>query len=353
MIVKQNSLKDLAELVSSKGDPYKILEEQLGSSVAEYRRKWKLAGRGELQLQYPLHLNIELVYGCNLKCEFCAFSGSLDDPKHQVRRGKRISFEKYCEIIDEGVKRGLCSVSLNGYNEPLIQQDIAEYIKYARQAGVIDVSLHTNALLLTEQISRGLIDSDLSMIMFSIDGFTKQTYEKVRQGSSYDTVMQNVLRFLELKKQSGRVLPLTRVSFVKNKVNIEELNDFVHFWDGKIDFIILQSFGNPFVYHEGYDQMEQIYRLDDNPFENCFQPYRRLSIASNGNVLPCCSYYGLENVVGSIYNNSIYDIWNNSQMKTLRKTVNQDMPLACKKCRMSVVSKDYAISNMAMQQESV
>ncbi len=352
MTNKPHDLTDLDKALSSKGDPYDLLEAQLGPAVREYRRKWKLAGKGRLELDYPLHLNIELLYGCNLRCEFCALSKPMQNIKNKTCRGKSISFDKYREIIDEGVAHGLASVALNGFNEPLLQQEIADYATYAATAGVVEVSLHTNAMLLTEDMSSQLLDSGLNIIMFSIDAFSKESYDQIRTGGDYETAVTNVLRFLEMKKQRRSVLPLTRTSFVMTKINYEEIEDFVAFWDEHVDYIMLQGFCNPLVGHDCYDEIEDHFRLEDQPFNTCFLPWQRLSIGADGAVMPCCSYFGLEMPVGNIYESSVHQIWSSDAMDRVRQTVNADtgsQPLSCRKCRRSAVGREYAAEALCLE----
>ncbi len=343
MTTKTHDLKDLDQALSSKGDPYETLAQHVSPAVREYRRQWALAGKGELLPDFPLHLNIEIVYGCNLRCEFCAHSRPDRNIKNKTCRGKRLSFEQYKRIIDEGRERGLCSVALNGFNEPLLQKDIAKYIRYAADSGILEVSLHTNAVLLTEEMSRSLLDSGLNIIMFSIDAFSDETYSQIRRGGDYSTVVQNILTFLELKRQSGQVLPLTRASFVMTKLNAHEIDDFVAFWDEKTDYVMLQGFCNTFIDEEGYDHIEDRYRLEDQPFETCHLPWQRLSIAADGAVLPCCSYFGLEMTVGNIDDSSLHEIWHNASMQRMRETVNsiEHRPYPCEKCRLATVGRDY------------
>ena len=157
----------LAKSLCYENDPYKIIEKELGPAVRGYRRNWERAGKRAVLFKYPLHLNLELTYGCNLRCQFCLLSSPALKESYKARPTDKISFKKYCQIIDEGVKNGLCSVALNGINEPLLQGDIVKYINYARKSGILDVTLHTNGLLLTKKLSLGLINSGLTIIMFS------------------------------------------------------------------------------------------------------------------------------------------------------------------------------------------
>lgn len=317
---------------------YKILEKELGLSYSGYRKKWKSSGKGEINLKYPLHINFELNFGCNLKCEFCTYSMDIKKWKYKIEPKKKISFEKYCEIIDEGVIHGLCSVCLNGNNEPLLKKDICKYIDYAIEKGILEVSLHTNGLLLDRKKTEKILNSKLTTIMFSIDAFNERTYKETRNGD-YCLLLKNINYFIEQKNKLKKKFPLTRVSFFKNKINIKELDDFRNYWKDKVDCIEIQSFCNLFMGTNKLRKINKRYYLENSLFENCFEPYRRLSIQNNGNVFPCCSTYGNEVVVGNIYNNSIYNIWNNDKMKKMRMEVENNIfdnhPKGCIKCKKS------------------
>ena len=66
-------------------------------------------------------------------------------------------------------------------------------------------------------------------------------------------------------------------------------------------------------------------------------------ITCDGNVMPCCSGYGLELVVGNIYQDSISNIWNGKKMKEFRLAVNaktEEQPEPCRKCRASVKGRE-------------
>ena len=108
----------------------------MGYRIKRYREEWDESLNGKI-FDYPLHLNFELTAGCNLKCGMCLHSLLIKDWSYKVDIKKNISFKKYCEIIDEGIKYGLCSIELNGINEPLFKKDIYRYILYAKQKGIL------------------------------------------------------------------------------------------------------------------------------------------------------------------------------------------------------------------------
>ena len=316
--------------------PEETLSSELGDKYDRYREYWSRSSKGELVSNFPIHLHLELFYGCNFRCPMCILSVPLKSRPYKEEPSKKITFEKYCEIIDEGVKHGLCSIQLSGTNEPLLLKDIAKYIRYAKKAGVIDIYIITNASLLTPEKSREIIEAGLTQVKFSIDSINKKTYEKIRVGGNFEQTIANINEFLDIKKTMGRKLPVTRVSFVKTKQNIQEVDAFVDYWADKVDYVTIQQLFNPFTNSDKISEFEESLRADGALLEKCYMPYQRAFVRNNGDILPCCSIFGIEIPVGNIYEKSIYEIWNSKNMSELRHDVNGPadvMPLACKKCR--------------------
>ncbi len=326
-------------IIYKKSKPEDVLAAKFGERYVEYRKKWERASRCELVQEYPLHLNFELFYGCNLRCPMCVYSIPASQRNYKVEPEKRVPFEKYREIIEEGVRHGLCAVQLSGLNEPLLQRDLIKHIDYAAGAGIIDIFIITNATLLTPEISKGLLESGLTQIKFSIDSASKETYEKIRVGANFEKTINGINTFLELKKKMRKTLPITRVSFIKTKENISEVDDFVAYWADRVDYITIQNLANPFLGSEKYEEFEDSFRTEGATLAECPMPYQRMFIRNNGDILPCCSSYGYEIPVGNIYENMIYEIWNSELMKQLRKSINGPsgrQPLPCRKCRQAI-----------------
>ena len=59
---------------------------------------------------------------------------------------------------------------------------IGDFIRYAKQKGILEVIINTNATNLTLQMSKDLIDAGLDYMIYSFDGGSKETYEKMRPG---------------------------------------------------------------------------------------------------------------------------------------------------------------------------
>jgi radical SAM protein with 4Fe4S-binding SPASM domain len=314
---------------------YKIMEEKIGDGVRRYRNLWETVSKHKVVLPYPLHLNLELTGGCNLQCEFCVHGSSLSGYKYSPK--SIIEYSDYCKIIDDGMTKGLCSIELNGINEPLFKKDIHKYISYAKKSGILEISLHTNALLLDEEFCYSLIESGLTLIMFSVDAISSDIYSVIRSGpgSDYLKMRKNILLFLDIKKKMGEQFPFTRVSFVDTKINNHEKESFINYWRDKVDLVSISSFINPFIITDKGEEIEKKYRVPVISNRICSDPYQRLLVRNNGDICPCCSFFSSEMPFGNIKQDSIEDVWMGEDMMQLRHELNSSLEKrnsSCKKC---------------------
>ncbi len=326
-------------------DPDQILAEIKGPRYVEYRRRWEKAGDLELIQNYPIHIDFELQYGCNFQCPSCILQIDKKEfaPEHPYNidnRRKKVTFEKFCGIIDEGVQHGLFSITLNVNNEPLLTKDIDQYIRYAAQKGVVDIIMLTNASLLTQDMSHRLMVSGLTKLYFSLDAIREETYKVVRKGGDFKKTMTNIHYFLDLKKKMNLRIPVTRTSLCRSKLNSAEADEFLEYWKDKVDFVDIQSYISPFYEYSNYAASEQMLQVDNQrikQFGPCSQPYRRLTIYNDGSVHPCCNWEGAKLVIGDIFSDTVYNIWNSETMKKYRGLINHEdesqTPKACQTCR--------------------
>ena len=334
-IINQHVRKDSSELVRTYADrdPNEILSEIIGPEFDEYRRAFEAATNFELETKVPLHIDFEINYACNLKCPTCIFDLPIDQRPTEPAKGlgRKLSMEAFQKVIKEGVPLGLRSIGVTYYNEPFLRKDCLDMIEWAMDNGIIDVHLSTNATLLNDELSNRILKLKIPRFSFSLDGVSKETFEKVRKGANRDEVYKNINRFLELKKQGGYQLPLTRVAFVRSILNEHELDDFNEYWKDKADYIAIQEY---VTMTPGQSHLKPKSHQSSVDFK-CPQPNQRLIIRSDGVALPCCISYGTELPMGNIQDKTLEEIWNSEKMVDLRQMHKegryQDNP-TCKKC---------------------
>lgn len=119
------------------------------------------------------------------------------------------------------------NIHLQGWGEPLLSPDIFEMIHMAK-AKHCSVSLTTNGVKVTPDISKRLIREGLDIIAISIAGATKETHERIRCGSNFEQLVENIKGLSDLKARMKSKTPKIVISFLMTKTNYEELPDIVH-----------------------------------------------------------------------------------------------------------------------------
>ena len=302
-----------------------MLTDVLGERYASYRRLWNRVTR-ECVPAFPIHLDVEVNDKCNKSCIMCP-RNTRHHPNinYAINTGSVLDFQTYQKIIDEGAEKGLMSVNLGAFGEPLLHKDVFRMVNYAHQLEIIDSRIITNGLLL-HRFTEDIFTSGLVNLFVSLDAFYPETYYKVR-GSGFEQIKSNLLNFIAEKERRKSMLPIVRVSFVKMNVNTAEEEKFVEFWRDKVEIIDVQL----------YDDFNfDVTRPVDKSLKkkwNCRSPWHRMSVLANGNILPCCNFYGWNIPIGNVFENSIEEAWNSDKMAGVREGILRDSSNNCSICQ--------------------
>lgn len=306
-----------------KGDSYDL-------DWIDYRTKWINNPKQFIVGNYPIHLDIELNTSCNLKCPFCFQSKGLI-------HAENMRLERVKLIIDDAVKNGVCSIKFNYRGEPLLYPHLPEIVAYAKEKGVIEVMINTNATLLTAEKAKRLIDSGLDLLSCSIDATTEKVYDKIRVGGNFYETCKNVVATQVLKRLKKSSTPIVRVQMVEQELNVHQVDDFVDFWREYVDEISVVDFKDV----EGKDEDATVL-----PDWYCSQLWQRLFVLVDGDIVPCCRAIQGKNekllVLGSVYErkDAIKKVWNGIKMKHLRKIHQNGKSHLIKMCRSCGLRKE-------------
>ncbi len=181
---------------------------------------------------------VEVTNQCNLNCATCMRNvwqveyGQMDLKTFgQVMVGIE-SFSPRPEIF------------LGGYGEPLSNPDCLTMIELAKSRG-LRVSLITNGILLTEAISKTLVELQLDMLWVSLDGASPECYADVRLGNELPHVIDNLKKFRSARikrygESSWHGYPRLGIAFVAMKRNINDMSEVIRFGTslGALEFSI-------------------------------------------------------------------------------------------------------------------
>lgn len=290
-------------------------ESSLPMEYWQYRDKWETYPSQKIVSSFPIHLDIEATSDCNLLCTMCPRTEMIE--KNIFWEIKRFDLGLYKRIIDDGVSLGLCSVKFNYLGEPLLNNKIYEMISYAKEKGVIDVMLNTNATALTEANGIRLLDSGIDKLFFSFDSPNPERYNEIRKGADYNEVLSNIKRFINLRNKRGLIKPFTRVSMVLMQENKHEWPAFKKLFESIVDSVAYVDYLD-----HGIQSNKEKTVVDIGSRKSSFccpQLWQRVFIHPDGVATACCIDSNRELVVGNVLKQSIEEIWKGGEYQNLRK----------------------------------
>lgn len=185
---------------------------------------------------FPKQIIIETTGFSNMKCIHCGH-------KTMKRKKGNMDINLYKKIIDEiALKAPETEVWLTLYGEALLLRYKLYYmIKYAREKGLKYLILNTNGMLLDDEMINLILESGLDRFIFSLDGFTRETYNSIRVHGDKDTVYGNVLNLIAEKNEKGLEKPYIEVQYSVMDENEDELKDFIDYWSKHDVFIKIRE----------------------------------------------------------------------------------------------------------------
>lgn len=327
----------------------------------------------------PQSLYVDVSNRCNIKCLICPYHWNGQDMRKADVMPKEIFFKVGRELFPTAR-----TVYLFGGGEVFLHPEWDELFDFATQWSFLPV-ISTNGMPLNERRTRALVDAG-TQLRISFDGGTPATFNRIREGADFHTVVKNIRRLVsyrDAERPGGRFL--LRFSVTAYDENIREAVRIVELAAElgveQVVFHHLMTDRNPLAGHElshfpelsdetfaaalerGADlglhvQAPPPFRADaadtpdagraaaalarmpgnrHAPYFNyplgpaesyvCRVPWVEAWIKPNGNVAPCCMI-AQEVKLGSVAVETFLSVWNGGPYRELRETVNSPRPPA-------------------------
>ena len=154
-----------------------------------------------------------------------------------------LSFEEIQTVVKASAALGVNKVRLTG-GEPLLRRDLEQLISLIRDIdGIDDISMTTNASLLTKARAQSLRDAGLKRLNVSLDAMDDETFTKVNDvGISVKTVLEGIANAAAVNFDSIKVNMV-----VKKGLNDHSILPMARFFHGTgqiLRFIEFMDVGN-------------------------------------------------------------------------------------------------------------
>lgn len=305
----------------------------------------------------PIKMDYEVSNKCNFRCSMCLLQEVID------RVPPTMKYTEFEKSIEE--QFGLVEVKLQGLGEPLLNADFFKMVDICVSKDIWVRTITNGSLLHLNDNYKKLIDGKVGEISVSIDGATKETFEKIRIGSNFEQVVRNATMlnsYAEGKGEQWRtscwmlvqkdnytemesMLDLAaKMKFTRFTYSVEVTGFGLERWqtinDAKSMKQILtekyvkhliqkgKELGIEVTFWDGSDK----YVYDDSKDRICDWLFSRAFISADMMIVPCCelSYAGtccLGDARG------FFSAWNNEQYRELRKAhLAGEIPKMCRSC---------------------
>lgn len=273
-------------------------------------------------LEFPKSILIETYSLCQGECKFCPYK-ELRISKEQTMLTTEKLLELLCEISQHKVSR----LTLFNNNEPLLDKRIYEFVKVSHEMMPnVEIGLSSNGRAITKDVLDRLIGSNLSILYISIPCVDREDYKNVM--GVYPDSLFKLLDSIEdekLLKMVRIAVPITK--YLNEDALMQKFKQFkVCIWN--LEYKASWGIGK---------KINEVAR-EDSIAGLCDRPMDQAVISSNGDVLICCRDWQSQNVVGNVYNSSLFDIWHSEPMQKIQNLISQGKYSeieCCKDCAMN------------------
>lgn len=242
---------------------------------------------------FPMFRQIELnmLVACNRSCSFCPVS----DPDFYKKNKKfaKLELPLYKKILDDLALVDYSGILVfSGLSEPLLLKDICEYIELAKtKLPSIWLEINTNGDVLNIERLGRLFDSGLDALYISM----------------YDGSHQ-----IEKFTKMGESLGLTKDQLVLRRRYLQ---------DGNYGLVLSNRSG--LLNTDRFVQEGQVSKIELPLQRHCYYPFYMMRIDHEGQVLMCPHDWDSHLVLGSVKEQSVWDIWIGDVANQVRKKLSR------------------------------
>ena len=322
----------------------------------------------------PLRVMLDTTNRCNIRCVMCHFAY----PAAWEQQLERWTPE-FLALVEREVFPHTYQAQLSLGTEPLVWKAFPDLLDACKRAGVPYIEMYTNGLLITEELAEKIVATPMSRVQLSLEGGTKEGFESVRVGASFERFKRGVRLLSEAKARAGSLLPVLQFNITMLRRNAHELETMLHL--AKELGVTDLDFRHVIV-HDGLGMEDESF-LNDKPGFNrlmrrarelavelglaivfqpkdfdlgqpadaaattplalrpdvvkpvqylpvppppaveghgspeCWAPWRQVLIRADGSVVPCPFWY-TDDTMGNLHRQSFMEVWEGEPFRRLR-----------------------------------
>jgi MoaA/NifB/PqqE/SkfB family radical SAM enzyme len=303
---------------------------------------------------FPQIVGIETTAHCNASCVFCPLHGSKSD---MVLPKGVMSMRIFDKIVRElsAHRDGIDVIFLNVRGEPLLDPNFDSRLGMIKGYGLNDkISMQTNGQFLDMHKAQVILDNKIGQIVLGFDAASKGVYERHRINCDYETVLNNMRNFLELRDKAKSNVHVS-IKYVYTHENQHEIKTAYKMWTkilmSRLDNFMIspsENWANSRIDSNGY-AIKTTHNSNKDRVP-CPLLVNSINVLYDGKVPACCWDYNLDisnGGMGDANDHQLSEIWDGKAFQNLRyKHANLDFEdlTRCAQCSQILKYDDSALS---------
>lgn len=290
---------------------------------------------------------------CNIRCKYC-MRQQFKPPEGKITLSMLQSLLKKMPYI-----RGVC---IMGLCEPLLNDELANILRWLHDEGHYGISLTTNGMV---TIDDNILDAltRVGDFVISMDTADEETFRYLRGGAELKKVMGSLVRVIEYKRAHnlGRMdNPPIHINAVITRNNLHQLPDLFKMLEpyaADLTYLMVDPVSRP-----DYQTFEAPLMLTKEELDKELEKYKKVAKQSPLNIIgfdymlePSCNWgdcymawdgmfiepngdayfcYNYDYVIGNVFKEDPLKVWNSTRAQEFRrKLLSSEPPLGqCHSC---------------------
>jgi radical SAM protein with 4Fe4S-binding SPASM domain len=264
-------------------------------------------------------IEVTTVIGCKINCKYCPqslfttryFEGKKERPSLMSMKTFKRCLDFFPDEYD---------LSFGGMAEPFLNEQCVEMMKLACNRGK-KVSLYTTLVGINPNQVDEILNLPLNFVVIHVAD--KYGYAHIERNDLYYEILN---KFINAKKKDG--MPFVNICNAQSNPD----SRVVEICSGKYEILTEMTDragnldGGSLIHNKIKDGKIKCGNLGEELNNNILLP--------DGSVVLCCMDFGLQHVLGNIYENSFEEIMNGSEIQRVRKGMDGDIDynILCRKC---------------------
>jgi len=300
----------------------------------------------------PYYAQIEPTTYCNFDCIICVrktFNPSI--------LNRHLTLAEFKIILNQ--IPSLKYIKLQGIGEPFLNPDLGEILKFGKQRKIIFKTISNGSVLKTNKHLIQYFD----YLTISFDSANKDNFEKIRRGSNFDVILENIKEIVDYKIKN-KLKTKIGINTVVTHLNYQEIpqiiklalslrTDYIRFVEVKNCLTLIEQ---QFLKEQEFIKKSRRYipkvreiieeerrkirgfsigfLSSENRKSICKWPFYMVYITVDGFVTPCCILPNPEVFnFGNIYQEDFKKIWNGEKYQKFRESLIKNQPnFVCDHC---------------------